>query len=485
VVVGQVEAGVCVVRIGSLCSGIGLLEYGLECAGVGDIAWQCEIDPFCRAVLAKHWPDVPRFDDVRTLDCQKLAPVDLVCFGSPCQNLSSAGDRSGLDGPKSRIFWDCLRVVGELRPRYVVFENVASGASRWVDPIRGALERLGYATLPLPIAASDCGAPHRRGRVFIVAAADSDGESKLAFAVDAEVAASPTASDVDRDAIWDEQGRRSRSNRSESSVARLAGAEFVADPYCQFRDTREGVSRKERTGRPVAAGASSDALPAGPFESRRQDQGSRPSTAERGWRPPVPDILRVVHGRTRRSHPTDGGNGNGTADFESGFQEESPEGDTSDCVLPMRSDRRPIGATSQRLSASIGRGGSVHEMSRDGRSGVGQSACSACDELRRLRDIFHASEARRLDLWLRGLPDCRRRCECQETRGRSSDRATEFGDCSAEDERREREVHSIRAWHRAYTASVRKRISALGNACTPQQAEVVGRVVMILEALRS
>jgi DNA (cytosine-5)-methyltransferase 1 len=159
-------------RLGSLCSGIGGLELGLERALGCETIWQVELEPHCRAVLAAHWPNAKRFDDVLTVGSHNLDPVDLICFGSPCQDLSSAGKRAGLNGPKSRLFYECARVVSELRPEWVVIENVASGASRWVDAMRSEMERRGYASLPVPIAASDCGAPHRRTRIFLVAHAD-------------------------------------------------------------------------------------------------------------------------------------------------------------------------------------------------------------------------------------------------------------------------------------------------------------------------
>ncbi len=181
-------------RIGSLCSGIGGLELGLERALNGETLWQVEIEPPCRAVLAAHWPRTERFDDVHKVGSHNLQPVDIVCFGSPCQNISSAGDRTGINGAKSRLFYECTRIVAELCPRWVVVENVASGASRWVDAARRELERLGYATLPIPIGAADCGAPHRRNRIFIVANADSYREP--ARAQYAEVASASKATNA-------------------------------------------------------------------------------------------------------------------------------------------------------------------------------------------------------------------------------------------------------------------------------------------------
>jgi DNA (cytosine-5)-methyltransferase 1 len=155
--------------IGSLFSGIGGLELGLEWAGHGPVQWQVEIDPYCRQVLARHWPEAERHEDVRTVGAANLKPVDIICGGFPCQDISAAGSGAGLDGARSGLWYEFERIVKEMHPEWVVVENVNSGAKRWIDAVRGALEQLGYETLPIPIAASDVGAPHLRRRVFIVA----------------------------------------------------------------------------------------------------------------------------------------------------------------------------------------------------------------------------------------------------------------------------------------------------------------------------
>lgn len=155
--------------IGSLFSGIGGLELGLERAGLGPVLWQCEIDPFCRRVLSRHWPNVERLEDVHSAGASVLEPVDLICGGFPCQDVSSAGKGKGLAGKRSGLWREFARVAGELKPRWVVVENVASGATRWVDAVSGELEQLGYEVLPLPVSAFDVGAPHMRRRVFLVA----------------------------------------------------------------------------------------------------------------------------------------------------------------------------------------------------------------------------------------------------------------------------------------------------------------------------
>lgn len=166
------------------------MELGLERAGVGRTAWQVEIDPFCRAILAKHWPDVPRYDDVRGEHA--LTPVDLVCLGFPCQNLSHANvrTREGLQGEASGLWFDCLAVVARLRPRWVVVENIRDGWRAWVPAVRGGLGQLGFSSVSLLLRACDVGAPHERARVFVVA--QSHGHGQSAGQVHAQMARLPT-----------------------------------------------------------------------------------------------------------------------------------------------------------------------------------------------------------------------------------------------------------------------------------------------------
>ena len=170
-----------IVRMGSLFSGIGGLELGLErgirAAGHAvEVVYQVERSAFCRCILARHWPMAQRYDDVRSVGAAVLPPVDLLCGGFPCQDVSSAGRGAGLDGARSGLWWEFLRIIGETRPRWVVVENVASGASRWLPAVRRSLGSLGYASLPVGIAACEVGARHRRKRVFVIAGDASDVE---------------------------------------------------------------------------------------------------------------------------------------------------------------------------------------------------------------------------------------------------------------------------------------------------------------------
>lgn len=156
-------------RIGSLFSGIGGLELRLEMSGLGHTVWQVEQNLFCLRVLSKHWPYSERYNDVKEAGAHNLSAVDLICGGFPCQDISSAGKGSGLAGKRSGLWFEFARIVGELRPRWVVVENVASGAKRWVDQVVGGLEQLDYQALPIPLSAADVGAPHLRRRIFVVA----------------------------------------------------------------------------------------------------------------------------------------------------------------------------------------------------------------------------------------------------------------------------------------------------------------------------
>ena len=170
------SAGSKPLTFGSLFAGIGGFDLGLERAGMV-CKWQVEIEPYARAVLAKHWPDVPRHDDVRTFPtADRDWRVDVICGGFPCQDISNAGRKAGLAGTRSRLWHEYARVVGELRPRYVVVENVSALLERGMDAVLGGFSDLGYDAEWHVIPASAVGAPHRRERVWIVAYTNDESE---------------------------------------------------------------------------------------------------------------------------------------------------------------------------------------------------------------------------------------------------------------------------------------------------------------------
>lgn len=170
-------------RIGSLFSGgCGGLDLGLERAGVGHVVWQCEIDPAARRNLARHWPGVKQYTDVMEMNHGNTERVDVICGGFPCVDLSYAGKGTGLAGTRSGLWYEYLRIVRELRPRYVVLENVSALVSRGLDAVLGGLAKAGYNAVWFTLRASDVGAPHQRERLFIVAYADRQGELQQEWA---------------------------------------------------------------------------------------------------------------------------------------------------------------------------------------------------------------------------------------------------------------------------------------------------------------
>jgi DNA (cytosine-5)-methyltransferase 1 len=159
------------VNVLDLFSGVGGWALGLGRAGFTTVAF-CECDEYARAVLRKYW-DAPIYDDVRTLTAARLAAdgiaVDCIAAGWPCQDLSYAGKGAGLAGERSGLWREVARLIGELRPRYALLENVSALLGRGLGDVLGDLAEVGYDAEWHCIPASHVGAPHRRDRIWIVA----------------------------------------------------------------------------------------------------------------------------------------------------------------------------------------------------------------------------------------------------------------------------------------------------------------------------
>jgi DNA (cytosine-5)-methyltransferase 1 len=156
--------------VGSLFSGIGGFELGLERTGGFKTVWQCEIDPFCQKVLAKHWQDVKRFTDIKTMGLDEEIPyVDVICGGFPCQDISCAGKGAGIHAERSGLWWEMLRIICLVRPKYILVENVAALLNRGLDEVLGSLAESGYDAEWQILRACDFGLPHRRERLYLIA----------------------------------------------------------------------------------------------------------------------------------------------------------------------------------------------------------------------------------------------------------------------------------------------------------------------------
>lgn len=170
---------------GSLFAGIGGFDEGLRRAGMID-RFQVEIDPTARQVLARHFPDSRRHDDVTTASAADLGAVDLLCGGFPCQDLSVAGRRAGLAGERSGLFYEFMRLVADLTPRWVLVENVpgllSSRGGRDMGAVLGKLGQLGYGWAYRSLDAQYFGLAQRRERVFIVGClGDSAAAAQVLF----------------------------------------------------------------------------------------------------------------------------------------------------------------------------------------------------------------------------------------------------------------------------------------------------------------
>lgn len=160
-------------RVLDLFAGIGGFSLGLERTAAFTTVAFCEIDPYCRRVLAKHWPAVPIYGDIRELSAARLAAdgiaADILTGGFPCQDISVAGRGAGLAGARSGLWREYARLIGELRPQYAIVENVTALLTRGLGEILGDLVEIGYDAEWHCIPASYLGAPHQRDRVWIVA----------------------------------------------------------------------------------------------------------------------------------------------------------------------------------------------------------------------------------------------------------------------------------------------------------------------------
>jgi len=161
-----------------LFSGIGGFSLGLERSGNFKTVAFCEIEPFCRSVLKKHWPEVPIYEDVTKLSAARLVSdgisVDAICGGFPCQDISTAGKGAGLEGERSGLWFEFHRLIKETQPKVAIIENVSALRSRGLDEVLRSLSEIGYDAEWHCIPASAVGAPHKRDRVWVMAYAQSE-----------------------------------------------------------------------------------------------------------------------------------------------------------------------------------------------------------------------------------------------------------------------------------------------------------------------
>ena len=244
------------ITFGSLFAGIGGLDLGFERAGL-TCSWQVEIDDYATRILAKHWPNVRRWDDVKTFppgDELKPWRVDVIAGGFPCQDISFAGKGAGLAGERSGLFFEIIRLARLLEPRAIVLENVAALLARGMGAVLGELASLGFDAEWHCIPAAAVGAPHIRDRVFLVGYANSEGEPIVPKHDEASRVQKLVAYSQ-RDPIRQQPGRGSGANGTGAALAAndgkkqpLANTQRISNPQEVVADFHRDPIREQPGG---------------------------------------------------------------------------------------------------------------------------------------------------------------------------------------------------------------------------------------------
>jgi len=236
-------------KVLDLFAGIGGFTLGLERAGFETAAF-CEIEPYAQKVLAKNWPGVKIYDDVRTITADRLISdgirVDVITGGFPCQDISVAGQQAGIEGERSGLWTECARLIGELRPRYAIFENVTNllngERGAWFKRVLWDISSLGYDAEWHCIPASELGAHHHRDRVWIICYPRG------------EVLLEDSRYGKWRDSQSTARRQDSQRERERDTSAIERPSEDVADTYCSDNPCLDG-SASERSDQITPEGA--------------------------------------------------------------------------------------------------------------------------------------------------------------------------------------------------------------------------------------
>jgi len=253
-----------------LCSGIGGFALGFEWAELSRPVLFCDIEPWSRKVLRKHWPDVPIAEDVKELanDPDGLIPdCDILTAGYPCQPFSVAGDRRGAEDDR-HIWPEIFTIIKRKRPTFCVFENVYGHISMGIDEVLSDLEGAEYSTRAFVVPAVACDAPHRRDRVWIIGRNMADTKG-----LHSNVSTKHSKQDQRQKSQLGGSG--SSNNLADTSSKRLQGSQ-------RFRENEEEVGERGESANGSA--------------SQRGNDGRGQANL---WLP-EPPVGRVAHGIPRR-----------------------------------------------------------------------------------------------------------------------------------------------------------------------------------------
>ena len=247
-----------------LFSGIGGFALAARWAGIETIGF-CEIDKYAQKVLQKNFPGVPIYEDVTKLNGSEFKDIYLLTGGFPCQDISIAGKGAGIEGERSGLWSELFRIIGEVRPRYALIENVPALTFRGGTRVIGDLAEIGYDTEWQIVGADDVGAPHRRKRIWIVAYANCESESN----------GSQHEQWMETEDVAYSNSKREIGNKSEYREG------------CGFESRSEDVAHSNNTRR----------IKQCTTESIREEQFTTECSS---WWSAEPDVGRVAHGVRRR-----------------------------------------------------------------------------------------------------------------------------------------------------------------------------------------
>ena len=237
-----------------LFSGIGGFSLGLEATGAFETVAFCDYDQYCQKVLRKHWPWVTIYDDVKELNSERLSAnghteVDIITGGYPCQPFSIAGRQKGEQDPR-HVWPEMFRLVKELRPTWVIGENVSGHIKLGLDTVLENLESEGYATRAFSISASSIGSNHQRERVWIIANTNELGWDNWIYNREER----QVSNDKERNIEESESERNRRIDRIRQTSEAMEDTRRTQWPWSFFQnqdedETREGYADQfERSG---------------------------------------------------------------------------------------------------------------------------------------------------------------------------------------------------------------------------------------------
>jgi DNA (cytosine-5)-methyltransferase 1 len=296
-------------KVGELFAGIGGIGLGLERTGGFEVVWQVEKDDYATKVLEKNWPAVRRWDDVKTFPPETGTwECDLICGGFPCQDISFAGKGAGLEGERSGLFYEGIRIIKTLRPRWVLLENVSALLVRGLGDVLRELAQIGYDSEWHCVPAASVGAPHRRDRIFILAHTQYSGshgdwqdeQERQCQEVRGDKLTRRDGGNRDVANSNDSGDRASRCNTNEDRSPVIQGREEQSQP----EPSRQREVVANTTGiRPSGQGALREPVYT-TEEAYRETVKSIPSSFSENWET-EPDVGRVVDGVSSELHRSD------------------------------------------------------------------------------------------------------------------------------------------------------------------------------------